>query len=89
MENKEFGKKLEERTKRFAITIIKMSGSLPGNVEGKIVRNQLTKAGTSLRANYRAANRSRGKQDFKNKIAICESEASETSYRLEIVEDMN
>ena len=89
MENKEFVKKLEERTKGFAITIFKLSGSLPGNVEGKIVRNQLTKAGTSIGANYREANRSRSKPDFKNKNAICESEASETSYWLEIVGDMN
>lgn len=50
MENKEFGKKLELRTKKFAITIIKLSAMLPGTVEGKIVRNQLTKAGTSVGA---------------------------------------
>jgi four helix bundle protein len=89
MENKEFGKKLEIRTKKFAIIIIKLSAMLPGNVEGKIVRNQLTKAGTSVGANYREANRSRSKPDFKNKITICESEASESSYWLEIIEDMN
>ncbi|GAI49585.1 unnamed protein product, partial [marine sediment metagenome] len=28
----------------------------------------------------REANRARSKADFKNKIAICESEASETQY---------
>jgi four helix bundle protein len=89
MDNKEFGKKLEERTKRFATCIIKLSASLPGTVEGKIVRNQLTKAGTSIRANYREANRSRSKADFRNKTRICESEASETCYWLEIIEDMN
>jgi len=89
MDNKEFGKKLEERTKRFAICIIKLSGSLPVTVEGKIVRNQLTKAGTSIGANYREANRSRSKADFRNKTRICESEASETCYWLEIVGDMN
>ena len=88
MDNKEFGKKLEERTKKFAICIIKLSASLPGTVESKIVRNQLTKAGTSIGANYREANRSRSKADFRNKIRICESEASETCYWLEIVEDM-
>jgi len=89
MDNKEFGKKMEERTKRFAIYIIKFSTSLPGTVEGKIVRNQLTKAGTSIGANYREANRSRSKADFRNKIRICESEASETCYWLEIIEEMN
>jgi four helix bundle protein len=89
MDNKEFSKKLEERTKRFTISIIKLSASLPGSVEGKVVRNQITKAGTSIGANYREANRSRSKSDFRNKITICESESSETCYWLEIIEDMN
>jgi four helix bundle protein len=89
MENKEFGKKLEIRTKKFAISIIKLSAMLPSTVEGKIVSNQLTKAGTSVGANYREANRSRSKPDFKNKITISESEASESCYWLEIIEDMN
>ena len=80
---------MEVRTKKFAICIIKLSASLPGTVESKIVRNQFSKAGTSIGANYREANRSRSKADFRNKIRICESEASETSYWLEIVGDMN
>ncbi len=49
------------------------------------MRNQLTKAGTSIGANYREANRSRSKADFKSRIKICESEASESQYWLEII----
>ena len=56
MENKEFSKKLEVRTKAFAIKVIRLSATLPIRVEAKIVRNQLTKAGTSIGANYREAN---------------------------------
>ena len=52
------------------------------------MRNQLTKCGTSVGANYREANRSRSKADFKNKITICESEASETQYWLEVITDV-
>ena len=88
MENKEFSKKLEERTKVFAISIIKMSVLIPNTVEGKTIRNQLTKAGTSIGANYREANRARSKADFKNKIKICESEANETCYWLEIIGEL-
>ena len=88
MENKEFSKKLEERTKAFAIRIIKLSVLLPNTVEGKIIRNQLTKAGTSIGANYREANRARSRADFKNKIKICESEANETCYWLEIIGEL-
>lgn len=50
-----------------------------------MIKNQLTKSGTSIGANYREANRSRSKADFLNKIKICESEASETLYWLEII----
>ena len=88
MENKEFSKKLEERTRAFAIRIIRLSILLPNTVEGKIIRNQVTKSGTSIGANYREANRARSKADFKSKIKISESETSETSYWLEIIKDM-
>jgi four helix bundle protein len=88
MENKEFSKKLEQRTKAFAIRIIRLSSLLPDSVEGKIIRNQLTKSGTSIGANYREANRARSRADFKNKIKICESESNETCYWLEIIDEL-
>jgi four helix bundle protein len=89
VENKEFAKQLEERTKKFAISVIKLSVQLSGSPEGKILRNQFTKAGTSVGANYREANRARSKADFISRIRICESEASETIYWLEIIIDLN
>lgn len=88
MDNKEFGKKLEERTKKFAVSVIKLSVLLPGSPEGRVLRNQLTKAGTSVGANYRKANRARSKADFSSKIKICESESNETIYWLEIIADL-
>jgi four helix bundle protein len=88
MENKEFSKQLQMRTKAFAICIIRLSAALPNTVEGRIVRNQLSKSGTSVGANYREANRSRSKADFKNKIRICESESNESCYWLEIVDEL-
>lgn len=84
-----FGKQLEQRTKQFATNILKMSGKLPDTPEGKVIRNQVSKSGTSIGANYREANRSRSKADFINKILICESEASETLYWLEIISELN
>ncbi|MGB5665266.1 MAG: four helix bundle protein, partial [Maribacter sp.] len=83
---KEFSKTLENRTRNFAIDIIKLSSTLPNNSEGKVIKVQITKSGTSIGANYREANRSRSKADFRNKIKICESEASETVYWLEIID---
>jgi len=83
--NKEFSKKLEERTRKFAVKIIRLSATLPHSAEGMVVRNQITKSGTSIGANYRESNRARSKADFKSKIKICESEASETQYWLEVI----
>jgi four helix bundle protein len=48
MDNKEIAKKLEMRTRKFAIRIIKLSSLLPGTPEGKVLRNQITKSGTSI-----------------------------------------
>ncbi|MEI6750104.1 MAG: four helix bundle protein [Bacteroidota bacterium] len=77
MDNKEFSKQLENRTKAFALTVIRLSASLPNIPEGKVIKYQIAKSGTSIGANYREANRARSKADFLNKIKICESEASE------------
>ena len=85
MDNKEFSRELEKRTKQFAVSIILLSSRLPNTPEGRVIRNQITKSGTSIGANYREANRARSKADFKNKIKICESEASETQYWIEVI----
>ena len=85
MDIRQFAKDLEQRTKKFADRIIRLSLKLPNTPEARVVRNQITKAGTSIGANYREANRARSKTDFINKIAICESEASETQYWLEVI----
>ena len=85
MNIKEFSKELEKRTLKFAVQIIRLSTTLPNTPEARVIRNQITKCGTSVGANYREANRSRSKADFKNKIAICESEASETQFWLKLI----
>ncbi len=65
--------------------VIRLSTALPNTPEGRVIRNQITKSGTSIGANYRESNRARSKPDFKNKIKICESEASETQYWIEVI----
>ncbi|HOP04626.1 MAG TPA: four helix bundle protein [Tenuifilaceae bacterium] len=87
MENKEFAKELEKRTKVFAVKILRLSAKLPKTVEARVIRNQISKSGTSVGANYREANRSRSKADFISRLRICESEASETVYWLEIIQE--
>ncbi|MCK5195321.1 MAG: four helix bundle protein [Desulfobulbaceae bacterium] len=85
MDNRDFAKELEKRTREFAVKIIRLSALISDTPEGRVLRNQITKSGTSVGANYREANRSRSKADFRNKVKICESEASETQYWLEVI----
>ncbi|MBC8236423.1 four helix bundle protein [bacterium] len=68
MTNKEFAKKLEKRTRQFAVRIIRLSTRLPNSPEGQVIKTQLTKAGTSVGANYREANRARSKADFRRRV---------------------
>lgn len=87
MTNKEFAKQLEKRTRQFAVRIIKLSARLPNSPEGRVIKNQLTEAGTSVGANYQEANRARSKADFRNKMSICEGECSETQFWIEVIVD--
>lgn len=88
MDNKKFASELEERTKQFAVKIIRFCALLRKSSEASVLKKQLVKSGTSIGANYREANRARSKADFKHKIRICEGEASETQYWLEIINDL-
>jgi four helix bundle protein len=75
---------LEERTKSFAVRIIRFVGEFNSVDIGRAIGNQLLKAGTSIGANYREANRAVSRRDFTYRISIAEKEASETMYWLEI-----
>ena len=75
---------LEGRTLEFSCDLIDFVTSLPKGVVGDVVGRQLLRSGTSIGANYREANRGESKADFIHKIGICEKEASETNYWLEI-----
>ncbi|MEE4115753.1 MAG: four helix bundle protein [Marinilabiliaceae bacterium] len=87
MDNKEFSRGLEKRTRLFASKILKLAAKLPETPEANVIRYQLSKAGTSIGANYREANRARSRADFINKIRLCEAESSETVYWLEVILD--
>ena len=76
---------LKKRTKEFALRIIKLVNALPNNPTGRVIGNQLLRAGTSVGANYRAACRSKSKSDFIYKINIVEEEADESAYWLELI----
>jgi len=78
---------LELRTKRFALSVIEAVGNLKKSKAADVIGYQLLKSGTSIGANYREANRAQSHDDFIHKIAICEKEAAETEYWLELLID--
>ena len=82
-------KELEKRTKKFALEVIRFVADLPKNKITDVLGYQFLKAGTSIGANYREANRAQSRQDFIHKIAIVEKEASETQYWLELFDALN
>ena len=69
---------LENRTLRFALKTIAFVATLPNSKAGEVVEFQLVKAGTSVGANYREANRAESRNDFIHKLGIVEKEASES-----------
>ncbi|HYF51611.1 MAG TPA: four helix bundle protein [Planctomycetota bacterium] len=77
---------LKQRTKKFAIDVIRFCSTLPRRREFDIIAGQLTRSATSLGANYRAALRGRSSKEFIAKLGICEEEADESLYWLELLE---
>ncbi len=80
-------KDLEARTKRFALSVIRFSSSLPRTREGDVLARQLLRSATSIGANYREANRGVSRADFANKIGTVQKKAAETQYWLELLLD--
>ena len=78
---------LEMRTKKFALAVISFVSQLTKTKATDVMGYQLLKAGTSVGANYREANRAESHDDFIHKIGIVEKEASETLYWLELFRD--
>jgi len=74
---------LRDRTKQFAFRIIHLFKSLPRSTEASVIGKQLLRSGTSVAANYRAANRARSRAEFIAKIGVVLEEVDETVFWLE------
>ncbi len=46
---------LKDRTKQFALRVIRLFGTLPKTTEAQVLGKQLLRSGTSIGANYRSA----------------------------------
>lgn len=76
---------LKERTKRFALRVMKLADALPNTTSGRAIANQLVRSGTSVGSNYRAACRGRSKAEFTAKLGIVLEEIDESAYWLELI----
>jgi len=80
-------RELKDRTKAFALRVLKVVNALPKTVAGKAVANQLIRSGTSVAANYRAACICRSKAEFTAKLGVVLEETDESCFWLEFIEE--
>ena len=77
---------LKDRTREFALRVVRLCASLPLTRLGDVVGRQLLKAGTSPGAHFRESIRARSKAEYVAKLNGGLMELEETLYWLEIVE---
>ncbi|MFN2453301.1 MAG: four helix bundle protein [Pyrinomonadaceae bacterium] len=76
---------LKERTKAFALRIIKLYVALPKTTEAQVLGKQILRSGTSVGAHYREAQRAKSNADFISKIEGALQELEETCYWVELL----
>ena len=85
----ERARELQDRTKKFALRIIKGFSRLPKTEDARVLGRQFLRSGTSVAANYRAACRARSAADFVSKMNTVVEEADETLFWLELLIEAN
>ena len=80
-------RELLQRTKDFALRVVRAVQALPRGDTTSILGRQLLRSGTSVGANYRAACRAKSGADFLNKLKIVEEECDESLYWMELLVD--
>ena len=78
---------LSERTKQFALRIIRLFIALPQADLARVIGKQILRAGTSVGANYREACRARTDAELIAKLGIVEQELDEVIYWMELLID--
>jgi four helix bundle protein len=78
---------LQERTKKFALRVLKLIERLPNTIGGRILANRLARSATSVSANYCAACRARSPAEFSSKLGTVAEEADESLHWLELIRD--
>ena len=76
-----------ERTKAFALRIIRLYVALPKTTEAQVIGKQVLRSGTSVGAHVREGKRSRSNAELISKIEGGLQELEETVYWLELLVD--
>ena len=76
---------LQNRTKKFALEVIKLAEKLPNNRVGWTFSDQIVRSSSSVAANYRATCRAKSDKDFIFKLEIVIEETDETCFWLEMI----
>ena len=79
------GSPLLDKSKAFALRIIKVCNEVKREKKESILANQLVRSGTSIGANIREAFYAHGRADFIAKLQIALKECSESEYWLELL----
>ena len=80
---------LQQRTKDFALRVLKLIEQLPNTIGGRVLANQVARSATSVGANYRTACRARSRAEFASKLGTVAEEADESLYWLKLIRDGN
>ncbi|MGD0694221.1 MAG: four helix bundle protein [Terriglobia bacterium] len=80
-------KEMRDRTKSFALRVIKLVDAMPRTLAGQVTGRQLLRSATSVGANYRAACRAQSRAEFAAKLSIVVEEADESLYWLELLNE--
>lgn len=79
--------KLDERTYKFALQIIKLVSALPHTSAGDVLGRQVLRSGTSVGANVEEAFAASTRREFSHRLTVALKEAKETHYWLRLIKD--
>jgi len=79
---------LKNRTRDFALRILKLFAALPKSTEAQVLGKQILRCGTSVGAQYRESQYAKSDPDLISKIEGCLQELEETEYWLELIEEL-
>ena len=78
---------LRNRTREFARQVARACRALPGRDRvARVWGDQLLRAGGSVGANYREAQRGRSRAEYRSKLGDCLREADESLFWMELLE---